>query len=208
MTRNYIKYIPASFLRFSKRELNLPQSDYRKKAYSLPLFVYSSLFLSHDICKDVNVFLILSDDHYKVIQISSNRIRNMRPDFRSIILILDKAIKLACKRRSNNLFFQWSGIRTFKSLEELRDTLKRFSLVKVEHGDHTSNLTSLPRDVSRYLIQIGVSSSDKSRLESYFPLHGEFYFPPSFDLCLVPSVLNIELDRSDVVDRRIDSTSP
>lgn len=208
MTPYYIKYIPASYLRFSKRELNLPLSDYRKKAYSLPLFVYSSLFLSHDIRKDINVLLVLSDDNYKVIQISSNRLRNMRPDFRSILLILDKAIKLACKRRSNNLFFQWSGIRIFKSLEELRATLKQFSLVKVEHGNQTPYLTSLPRDEYRYLIQIGVPSSDKSRLESYFPLLGEFYFPPSFDLCLVPSVLNIEFDRSQIFDRRVDSTTP
>ncbi|MFQ6124298.1 MAG: hypothetical protein ACE5R6_06785 [Candidatus Heimdallarchaeota archaeon] len=206
MTRNYIRYIPASSLRFSKRELNFPKSDYRKNAYSLPLFVYSSLFLSHDIRKDVNVFLILSDDIYKIIQISSNRLRNMRPDFRSILLILDKAIKLVCKRRLNHLFFQRSGIRIFKSLEELRATLNQFSLIIVEHGDQTLSLTSLPKD-EQYLIQIGVPSTDKANLESYFPLFGKIYFPFTFNLCVVPSVLNIEFDRSQIFDRRVDSAT-
>ncbi|MFX0195580.1 MAG: hypothetical protein ACFFCW_05590 [Candidatus Hodarchaeota archaeon] len=207
MTRNYIRYIPASCLRFSKRELNSPKSDYRKKTYSLPLFIYSSLFLSHDIRKDVNVLLILLDDIYKIIHISSNRLRNMRPDFRSILFILDKAIKLACKRRLNNLFFQRSGIRIFKSLEELSTTFKQFSLVIAEHGDQTHCLNSLPKDEYRYLIQIGVPSSDKTKLESYFPLVGKLHFPSSFDLCLVPSVLNIEFDRSQILDRRVDSAT-
>ena len=183
-------------MHFPKRELEVPISDYRSNAYPLPLFVYSSLFLSHNIRRDVNVFLVLSDDNWQVIQISSNRLRNMRPDFRSILFVLNKAIQLACKRRFNNSSSQWSGIRIFKDLEELKDALNGFLLIIVRYGCQIPHLTSLPRDTSRYLIQIGAPSSVKIRLESYFPLLGVLSFPSSFDLCFAPSVLNIELDRS------------
>ena len=126
----------------------------------------------------------------------------MRPDFRSILFVLDKAMKMALKQRVNNGFSQWAGIRIFKSLEEMRDTLKRFSLVIVVHGRQVPHLTSLPRDPDRYLIQIGVPSSVIIRLESFFPLLGKLSFPPSFDLCFAPSVLNIEFDRGQIFDRR------
>ncbi|MHA2096106.1 MAG: hypothetical protein ACW98F_15910, partial [Candidatus Hodarchaeales archaeon] len=111
MNRNYIKYIPSSYLTFQKSELTVPESDYRSKAYSLPLFLYSCLFLSHDIRRDVNVFLVLVDDSYQVIQISSNMLRNMRPDFRSILFVLTKAINLIHETQFNESYFPQLGIK-------------------------------------------------------------------------------------------------
>lgn len=126
----------------------------------------------------------------------------MRPDFRSILLILNKAIKLACKKQFSNESFQWSGIRIFESIEAFKTALNGFSLVIVGDGGQIPHLTTLPTDICRYLIQIGASSSVEIRLDSYFPLLGVLFFPLYFDLGFVPSVLNIELDRSQGFDRK------
>jgi len=152
------------------------------------------------------VFLVLVDDMYQVIQISSNMLQNMRPDFRSILFVLTKAIKSAYEKQFNDSYFFQLGIKIFNSLNEFIDAFNDFSLI-IAHYEHAfPSLTSLPKDKSQYFIQIGVPSSSELQMESYFPLLGAFSVPTFFDLNFFPSILNIELDRSYIFDKTFNTT--
>ena len=185
--------------------MTLSASDYRSKAYPLPLFLYSCLFLSHDIRKDVNVILVLVDDGYPVIQISSNLLRNMRPDFRSILFVLTKAIKLEQEKQHNDSYFSQLGIKLFNNLDEFRDAFKDYSLIIAKYKHEVPYINSLPNQKNQYLIQIGIPSSVEPQIESYFPLLGVISVPTFFDINFLPSILNIELDSSQIFDKTSDS---
>jgi hypothetical protein len=130
----------------------------------------------------------------------------MRPDFRSILFVLTKAINLIHETQFNESYFPQLGIKIFNSLNEFKDAFNGFSLIIVNYKHKFPPLTSLPNDKSRYLIQIGIPSSVEPQMESYFQLLGVISVPTFFDLNFLPSVLNIELDRSQIFDKTSDST--
>ncbi len=201
LTRNYLKYVQSSHIQFLKNDLAAPISNYRTNVYTLPLFVYSSLFLSHDIRKNVNIFLVLMNKNSRVIQISSNKLRNMRPDFRSIMFILKKTIIMASRIHINNTSFKRLGIRIFNDIEEFNTVFTGYSLIIVGDVQQVEYITKLPRDTRKYLFQIGNPSSVDNRLDMIFPVYGAIKYPSYFELGFTPSILNIELDRSHNFDR-------